>query len=40
MRLSVISVPVALRPTRISSPSRIFCSFEVSGPSATLMEKN
>ena len=34
--MSVISVPVALRPTRMVSPSRIFCSFEVSGPSGDL----
>ena len=30
-RLSTISVPVALRPTSTVSPSRIFCSREVSG---------
>jgi hypothetical protein len=39
-RLSGISVPVALRPTRMVSPSLIFCSLDVSGPSATLMLKN
>src|SRR6516164_4933210 len=39
-RLSVTSVPVALRPTRMMSPSLIFCRRDVNGPSATLIEKN
>ena len=37
---SSTSVPVGFLPRKIWSPGSIFCSFEVSGPSATLMEKN
>ena len=39
-RLSRISVPVGLRPTRMRSPSCRCRSRDVSGPSGTLMEKN
>ena len=38
-KLSITSVPVGLRPTRISSPSRRCWRREVSGPSGTLIEK-
>ena len=40
VRLSCTSVPTGLRPTRIESPTWMFCSRDVSGPFATLMLKN
>ena len=39
-RLSSTSVPVGFLPTMIGSPTFRCCSFEVSGPSWTLIEKN